>query len=353
MAVQNVGISGEEQAVLALLVKHKALTLECLAELAFGGGTKACYGVLRSLAKKRLVLARKDPRDQRRRYVVLSKKGIQNVPEHLRGALLNIYANRSRAEREAETNELYVAALKAGIPASMILDRESALGMLGLNPARNPIVWLAGASTIRYAVYLRRPEKRSSLLFGFGEIAGKVAGYVVFYREVDLNRDRRWFIEQVLPGNVHLLRIEDMPVFARLLRDPTSWVDAVRDGLDVLSPGGRIYPAPSGCPLEWMWDKRGNPLLIGDLTTGNVALAARVKELRLDYMKHSRWGNGVLLLVHDGKDAAAWAKLLEHRPWVWFLSLEGPALYRCVGGNVVLFRHARQAGEGGGLLAEA
>jgi hypothetical protein len=102
-----------------------------------------------------------------------------------------------------------------------------------------------------------------------------------------------------------------------------------------------------------MWDRRGNPLLIGDLTTENVALAARVKELRLDYMKHSRWGNGVLLLVNDGKHAATWAKLLEHRPWVWFLSLEGPALYRCVGSNITLFRRAQQAGEGSGLLAQA
>lgn len=343
----------EEQAIMDLLAKYRALTVESLAELAFEGDAKACYKSLRVLVQKRLVLARKDPQDQRRRYVLLSKKGIQYMPEHFRSALLSTYANRSRAERQVEANEIYVAALKAGIPASMVLDRESALAVLGLNPARSPIAWLAGTNAAYYAVYLRRPERRTPLLAGFAEAGGKVAGHVVFYRDVDLNRDRRWFVEQILPANVHLLRLEDMPVFARLLRDPSGWVDAVKECLDVLSPGGRIYPAPSGCPLEWMWDKRGNPLLIGDLTTGNVALAARVRELRLDYMKHSRWGNGVLLLVHDGKDAAAWAKLLEHRPWVWFLSLEGPALYRCVGGNVVLFRHARQAEEGGGLLAEA
>lgn len=346
-------MESKEQIVLNLLMKHKALALDNMAELAFDGDLKSCYQVLRGLVRKRLVLARKNPQDQRRRYVLLSKKGIQSVPEHFRSGLMSTYANRARAEYETEINEIYVAALKAGIPASLILGRDDALRVLGILPAQSPIAWLMGASSARYAVYLRKPEKRSFLLSGIKETHNKVAGHVIFYQAVDLNRDRRWFIDQVLPGNVHLLRLEDMPLFARLLRDPSGWIDAFKECLEVLSPGGRIYPAPSGCPLEWMWDKRGNPLLIGDLTTGNVALAARVKELRLDYMQQSRWGDGVLLFVYNSKDAVVWAKLLGYRPWVWFLSLDGPALYRCVGGNVVLFRRAQRPEEGSGLLAKA
>jgi DNA-binding MarR family transcriptional regulator len=346
-------VENKEQIVLELLARHKALTLDNLAELVFDSDIKACYQTVRGLVQKRLILARKNPQDQRRRYVLLSKKGIQIAPEHLRGGLMSAYANRRRAEYETEINEIYVAALKAGIPASLILDRDDALKVLGILPAESPIAWLMGADSARYAVYLRKPEKRSFLLSGIKETHGKVAGHVVFYRDVDLSKDRRWFIDQVLPGDVHLFRLEDMPSFVRLLRDPSGWIDVFKESLEILSPGGRIYPAPSGCPLEWMWDKRGNPLLIGDLTTGNVALAARVKELRLDYMQRSRWGDGVLLLVYDGKDAAVWAKLLGYRPWVWFLSLDGPALYRCVGGNVVLFRRAQQPEEGSGLLAKA
>lgn len=350
---KKVDLSFEERTVLDLLVKYKALSYDCVAEMGFGGDAKLSYRALYDLKRKRLILTRRDPRDNRQRYVLLSKAGIRYVPEKLQAAHLSVYAHRNRAERDVEANKLYVLAIKSGIPPEVLLHRDGALSALEVNPAKTPLDWLAHAGENRFAMYLRRPDKRSSFLQSFDEIGVKVRGHVLFYpSNVDLGRDRRWFVQHVLPGNVYLLRLTDMPVFASLLRDPSGWLDRIKDALDVLSPGGCIYRAPSGCPLSWMWDKRGNPLLLGDLSVGNVGLVSCIKDLRLDYMKDKRWGNGILFLVRDERDASVWANLLEHRPWIWFLTEKSPALYRCRGGELVLFRSVQDQ-RGDDLVAEA
>ena len=130
MVVRVVEEEGFERSeVIEVLSRMGALTIEQVAVLLFGESREAGYKALKELEKKNLVILRKNPRDGRTKYAVLSKKGLSLV-----GCISPGPLRAERAVSVLDENEVYVRLVSAGVPTSMMVGRVAALERLGISP---------------------------------------------------------------------------------------------------------------------------------------------------------------------------------------------------------------------------
>jgi DNA-binding MarR family transcriptional regulator len=338
-------ISEMEFKVLLTINRLQAMLFSDIVEAFFESDIKHGYKVIEDLTDKNLIITRIDRRDNRRKYAVLATKGIKLL-NHI-GAP-NTPSEPVRAHQACQllgNSEIYMALIKAGIKGKDILSRRDALAHLDMHPTQTPIVWLAKIRDTYHAFYQRIPKRRTWLVHGILEADAKTnlippASHAVVYPpETDRSRDRRWFVNNItLPKNVHCLRLKEVCIHVTNLHNPLGYAYDMQAALDILAPGGEVYPLDNA-PFDYAWDKTGSPLLLGDLTSGNISHAQKAKTLLPNHFE--RWAKGILFLVATSSEAKLWARLVDYRPWVWFLtqdSLQGPALYRSLNGKIKRFR---------------
>ncbi len=338
-------ISEIEFKVLLTINRLQAMLFSDIAEAFFESDIKQGYKVIQDLADKSLIITRIDRRDNRRKYAVLATNGIKLLD---RIGVPNTPCEPIRARQACQclgNSEIYIALIKAGIKGQDILPRPDALAYLDMHPTQSPIVWLVKIMDTYHAFYQRIPKRRTWLVHGILEADAKTnlipptSHTVIYLPEADRSRDRRWFINNItLPKNVHCLRLKEVCTHVTNLHNPLGYAYTMQAALDILAPGGEVYPLDNA-PFDYAWDKTGSPLFLADLTSSNISHAQKAKTLLPNYFE--RWAKGILFLVATPSEAKLWARLIDYRPWVWFLTqdaLQGPALYRSQNGKIRRFR---------------
>ena len=351
--VVSISDNKKQMYVIKLLAKARALLFNDIADLCFHGDLKQCYKELNSLSDKGIIVGRASPFDKRAKYAVLGTKGIQ-VAQQLGMNVSNTILLPSRAREALLDSQIFVYLCSARIPECDIFARQEAAREFNVLPSRTPMSWAVQLNQEKHAFYRRREQKRSWLLNGILQLDANrstlnnpklvpASHAICYHPDLDLSRDRRWLANNAsLPKNVHLLRFEDIPAYIKAIQNPLGYAYAMKSALDILAPGGKIYPLDNA-PFDHAWDKLGSPLFLADLTTHNISHIQKARDLPPKHFE--KWAKGILFLVSTPQEAQIWGRLVEYRPWVWFLvknTPEGPALYRCYNQQVTPFRTAKE-----------
>lgn len=317
------------------LYNLRALTLNQIARLRFDGDEEAAYSAVRTLREKRLVLVRALPSDKRVRYVCVKTATVDNYEIDPDGRKYVVPRTKS-GPRLLAVNEVYVQAITAGIPRSVLIPRHEAFKRFGLKEPQIPLAWAIEVGPRRYAVYANhRKQYRDGLEKQLGKITGGTfTGHLLFHSNpIFAKRDRKRFLKTAPALNFHVLTYEDMPAVKGLLLSPDGWLETLRKRLAVIAPGTRIVPSPDP-RADWVMERKAKTFL-ADLRLGNVGMAAALNTFTDMELRQKNY-EGALFLVKDVKQGKEWARLLGWREWHWFVA-ESEPVERC------LFRVRNQA----------
>ncbi|MHB8928959.1 MAG: hypothetical protein ACYC9Q_15205, partial [Bacillota bacterium] len=310
------------------LYNLRALTLNQVARLMFDGDERAAYEAARVLREKKLVWVRPVPADKRERYVSIKTATVDGYDIDPDGRKYVVPRART-VPRLLTVNEVYVQAVTAGIPRSVLIPRHEAFKRFDLKEPKLPLAWVIEVGARRYAMYTdHRKQYRDDLEKYVGKIpGGTFTGHLLFHSSpVFARRDRKRFLGESPALNFHVLTYEDMPAVKGLLLSPDGWLETLRKRLAVIAPGTRIVPSPDP-RADWAMERRTKTFL-ADLRLGNVGTAAALNTFTDMELRQKNY-EGVLYLVKDVKQAKEWGRLLGWREWHWFVA-ESEPVERCL-----------------------
>ncbi|MHB8928945.1 MAG: hypothetical protein ACYC9Q_15105 [Bacillota bacterium] len=325
----------DRESLLQELYNLRAVTLDQSARLWFDGNRDETYEAVDKLKKDELVVTRRLPKDNRVRYVCARPLAVD-------GYMLDtddrkyVLPDFKLGPKLVAANELYVRAVEAGIPRTVLVPRHQCYARFKLPDVGLPLRWLLELGEKRYAVYSSKDTRYPR---GFNkQVAhipgGTFTGHLAFHANpANIRRETHRFLKDCPSVNFHVLTYEDMPAVKGLLLSPDAWLETLRKRLAIIAPGARIVPSPDP-RADWVMERRTKTFLV-DLRLGNVGMAAALNTFTDMELRQKNY-EGVLYLVKDIKQAKEWGRLLGWREWHWFVA-ESEPVERC------LFRVRNQA----------
>lgn len=336
MRAKKIEVINMGKEILKGLEKYKAMTIEQIIDVILGGEARRGYYLIDRMRKERMVRVERVPWDTKRKYVVLSRKGAEEVKGKEGVKVHEYYIKKEQLGDVLKANEIYRIATRLGVDG--ILDRREALEELGVAPSQSAVKWIIAINGEKYAVYIRGSWDKEMVKKGMLNCIGKDVGHIVVYEKREYyTKDRREWIESIPVTKLYLTMLDGLENMLLALKgEEARWAENI-DKLKVHVGSGRLVEIKDA-PVRYAWEKNGKRMLLSDVTDGNVHEPAMLMKRTKEELR-GRWGaEGVVYFVKDVKEARVWGRLLGYKELHYFLAKDEGDLYRALGGKVVLMR---------------
>ncbi len=283
-------------------------------------------------------------------YLVLGRKGLRLI------GVMNAdsghrYRDAPRAERILYSKRIAEQFVEAGLPREILVDRNRALLMLGLQSAMTALDWAIDSPLGVYTVHVKTPNNGQLVWSTIRKCtwAPGVCGHIVVCADANAVTDeRRRYLssgKRPIVRHLHVVSFEkadDFRVLVDNLVDPKNWRVEMATALYSHSPGRIRYSVPSAGengPMARIRHEGMGVWMAGDLRTWDMALVNAAREWDPSSAKGIYRTDRLLFLVRDFKDAKAKATSLGWREHIWWalsVAPEGRALLRVQNDRLVV-----------------